>query len=332
MCTRWARGYMDSKKIASVRALPLAAVLESLGGERDPKDPARNWRVGASRLTVTDSRFFDHNAAGALHRMRAGTAGGGGAIDLVQYLKDVDFREAVRVLGGMDAAQHTPVRTLHKARDPSVHAIAQPGSAPTPAPERAARARAYLIDVRALPEPLVDQAFRSGAAFADRLGNVVFPLRNETGEVIGHELRGTSGKPFHSVHGAKGMFITKAGPERTAAFVESGIEALSYQALRGSGLILSTTGSAVELPSRMAKALQGRGYAITAAFNADQSGDRAAERLSASLGGALRRDRPDPRLGKDWNELLQRQRAERQEASRTDPGAEHIMEAGAMAR
>ena len=323
---------MDSEKIARVRALPLAAVLEHLGAMRDPKDPARNWRVAGSRLTVTDSRFFDHNAAGALHRMRAGTAGGGGAIDLVQYLKDVDFREAVQALGGMDAVQRTPAHALNKAENLSVRTIAPPASAPTPAPEREAQAREYLIDVRALPEPLVDQAFRSGAVFGDRLDNVVFRLRDETGEVIGHELRGTSDKPFHSVHGAKGLFIIKAGAERTAAFVESGIEALSYQALRGSGLILSTTGSAVELPSRMAKALQGRGYVIVAAFNADKSGDRSAERLSSSLGGALRRDRPDARLGKDWNELLQRQRTERQEASRAELGAERTMEAAVMAR
>ena len=87
--------------IARVRALPLEAVLQRLGAERDPKDPAHNWRLGASRITVTDERFYDHNGAGALHRMRGGRAGGGGAIDLVQYLKDIGFREAVRELGGL---------------------------------------------------------------------------------------------------------------------------------------------------------------------------------------------------------------------------------------
>src|SRR5258708_36998208 len=92
---------MDKDDIARIRALPLEAVLHSLGAERDPKDPARNWRLGASRITVTDARFYDHNAAGALHRMRDGRAGGGGAIDLVQYLKNVGFREAVLELGGL---------------------------------------------------------------------------------------------------------------------------------------------------------------------------------------------------------------------------------------
>src|ERR1700734_1887591 len=98
---------MDKDDIARIRALPLEAVLHSLGAERDPKDPARNWRLGPSRITVTGARFFDHNAAGALHRMREGRAGGGGAIDLVQYLKDIGFREAVRELGGIAGSRET---------------------------------------------------------------------------------------------------------------------------------------------------------------------------------------------------------------------------------
>src|ERR1700730_6784115 len=94
---------MDSSEIARVRAIPLTTVLEALGAERDPSDPTRNWRTGGSRITVTDSQFYDHNEAGALHRIR-GRAGGGGAIDLVQYLKDVDFREAVRELGEIQSS------------------------------------------------------------------------------------------------------------------------------------------------------------------------------------------------------------------------------------
>src|ERR1700730_19000433 len=98
---------MDSAEITRVRAIPLAAVLERLGAERDPKDPARNWRIGGSRITVNDSLFYDHNQAGARHRMREGRAGGAGAIDLVQYVKDVGFVAAVRALG---AVGHSPPR------------------------------------------------------------------------------------------------------------------------------------------------------------------------------------------------------------------------------
>jgi len=302
---------MDSAEISRVRALPLSAVLEQLGAQRDPKDPAHNWRVGASRITVNDSLFYDHNHAGALHRMREGRAGGAGAIDLVQYLKDVGFGEAVRALGGIETSRATiaTASTQSSALDAKADRLSDARPLPTPTPDRLARARWYLSDVRAIPASVVDTAMRSGNVFADVKGNVVFRLRNVAGEEVGYEVRGTYDKPYHSVHGEKGLFIVKADAAPTATFVESGIEALSYQAIRGQGLIISTTGSAVEGPARMAQALQERGYALVAAFNADPAGDRMAARLSERVGADLRRDRPSGPSGKDWNQMLQNQRA-----------------------
>jgi uncharacterized protein DUF3991/Toprim domain-containing protein len=291
---------MDKDDIARVRAIPLEAVLQHLGAARDPKDPAHNWRLGASRITVTDARFYDHNEAGALHRMRDGRAGGGGAIDLLQYLKDVGFREAVRELGGLD-----PRRTVAPVAKPiNDRSAADTRPLPTPSPDRTARAHWYLTVVRRIPESIVAEELKGGRMFADARGNVVFRLRDEVGQEVGYEVRGTYEKPFHSVHGEKGMFITKADGTRSAAFVESGIEALSYRALRGRGLIVSTTGSAVERPASMARLLEARGYEIVTAFNADKSGDRMAARLQEVLGSEVRRDRPAGDRGKDWNEQL----------------------------
>ena len=298
---------MDKDDVARIRALPLEAVLQRLGAERDPKDPAHNWRLGASRITVTDARFYDHNGAGALHRMRDGRAGGGGAIDLVQYLKDVGFREAVRELDGLQVSRAVgPV--LPSASSSRASADTRP--LPTPAPDRAARAHWYLTAVRMIPEAIVEQGLQSNQVFADARGNVVFRLRDEAGREVGYEVRGTYDKPYHSVHGEKGLFITKADRARTVAFVESGIEALSYRALRGTGLIVSTTGSAIEKPATMAHLLKARGYEIVTAFNADKSGDRLADRLRELVGSEVRRDRPVGERGKDWNENLQALRAE----------------------
>lgn len=296
---------MDPDDIARARAIPLEAVLERMGAERDPKDPARNWRLGASRLTVTDSRFFDHNAAGAVHRMRGGRAGGGGAIDLIQYTKDVDFPGALRELDRLQstraAASNATSYTAHDRHAPD------PRPLPTPATDRNARVHWYLTQVRGIPANVVTQEMFANQVFADVRGNVVFRLRDETGQEVGYEVRGTYEKPYHSVHGSKGLFITKADATRVAAFVESGIEALSYRALRGHGLIISTTGSAIELPARLGQQLQARGYEIVAAFNADRPGDRMAERLSQVLAHAVRRDRPT--ASKDWNEELLAKRA-----------------------
>jgi hypothetical protein len=297
---------MDKDDIARIRALPLEAVLQRLGAERDPKDPAHNWRLGTSRITVTDARFYDHNGAGALHRMRDGRAGGGGAIDLVQYLKDVGFREAVRELDGLEVSSAVaPV--VHSASSTLESADTRP--LPTPSRDRAARAHWYLTAVRMIPEAIVEQEMRTGRVFADARGNVVFRLRDEAGREVGYEVRGTYDKPYHSVHGEKGLFITKGDGARNVAFVESGIEALSYRALRGTGLIVSTTGTAIEKPATMARLLKARGYEIVTAFNADKSGDHMADRLREFVGSEVRRDRPLGDRGKDWNENLQSLRA-----------------------
>jgi Protein of unknown function (DUF3991)/Toprim-like len=181
---------------------------------------------------------------------------------------------------------------------------------PTPAPDRTARAHWYLTTVRMIPEAVVHQGLQSNQVFADARGNVVFRLRDEAGREVGYEVRGTYDKPYHSVHGEKGLFVTKADRARTVVFVESGIEALSYRALRGTGLIVSTTGSAIERPARMAQLLKGRGYEIVTAFNADKSGDRMADRLRELVGSEVRRDRPSGERGKDWNEHLKSLRAE----------------------
>jgi hypothetical protein len=303
-------GAMDKDDIARVRALPLETVLQSLGALRDPKDPSRNWRLGASRITVTDERFYDHNEAGALHRMREGRAGGGGAIDLVQYLKDIGFREAVRELGGIAGSRETLSSAAAKSTPAENSTDARPR--PSPAPDRAARAHWYLTTVRRIPESIVDQEMQSGRVFADARGNVVFRLRDEAGREVGYEVRGTHDKPYHSVHGEKGLFVTKGDRIRSAAFVESGIEALSYRALRGTGLIISTTGSAIERPATMARQLLARGYEIVTAFNADKSGDRMADKMRELLGSAVRRDRPSGDRGKDWNEQIKSLRAEQE--------------------
>ncbi len=126
---------------------------------------------------------------------------------------------------------------------------------------------------------------------------------------MGYEVRGSYDKPYHSVHGEKGLFITKADETRSAAFVESGIEALSYRALRGAGLVVSTTGSAIERPAIMARLLKARGYEIILAFNADKGGDRMAGRMHELLGSGVRRDRPANDRGKDWNGQLKSVRA-----------------------
>jgi hypothetical protein len=286
---------MDASEWRHMRSVPLDTVLEGFGARRDPKDPRHNWRIGTSRISVSGERFFDHQRE----------VGGGGAVDLTLHLMGSsvrrprlhELREAARWLGAVDKVKSSAVA---QASDPQ----AEHGSRPAPVPDRTRliRVRGYLTQQRAIPEAVIDEALQRGSLFADSRGNAVFRLHDETGREIGYELRGTGGRPFHSVHGDKGLFFAGGTAARVAAFVESGIEALSYRALHKQGLAISATGNAIERPDRMARHLRERGFRIVAAFNADRDGDRFAERFAQRLGD-VQRERP--RHAKDWNEVLQ---------------------------
>ncbi len=292
---------MDANELRRMRAIPLEAVLDGFGAQRDPKDRHHNWKVGGSRITVSGDRFFDHDAA----------IGGGGALDLALHLMGRDFKHPTRE-AFLDAARWLGAQERLAQTVPSSSMDASPRErtlqAPMPDPTRAGRVRWYLTERRAIPQALVDQAMTRGDLFADAHANAVFRLRDETGREIGFERRGTYGKPFHSVHGDKGLFFAGSTGSTTAAFVESAIEALSYRALHPDRLAVSTTGSAVELPQRMARHLIERGFTVLAAFNADRAGDRLAEQLTARLNTEISRDRPVN--AKDWNEVLQASRGQ----------------------
>lgn len=294
---------MDAQELQRIRSVPLEAVLEGFGAQRDPKDPKRNWRVGASRITVTGDKFFDHNEE----------KGGGGALDLTLHLmgrdprrpSGKDLQEAAQWLGSTDrvvqvAAQRMAERPLAEV------ATAKPQEPPVPDESRLARVRWYLTERRGVPEALVDRTIEKGLVFADSKANAVFRLRDETGREVGYEKRGTFDKPFHSVHGEKGLFYLGRGDAKVAAFVESGIEALSYKALRPDALVISTTGNAIDLPQRVGERLLAKGVQVVAAFNADRDGDRFAERFAERLGQAVERHRPEGQ--KDWNLVLREQR------------------------
>lgn len=321
---------MDVSELARFRATPLADVLVAFGAERDPKDPQRNWRIEGSRIITTveaggTAKWFDDTRK----------IGGGGAIDLVAHLQgkafkpDLTGRDFLEVMawfrgrgGRTDGAtpklQPRAVQAAPEsdARAPiSKLAVSAARDWPQSTPSRIPRVMQYLTQQRAIPRAIVSAALRSGEMFADERGNVGFIMRDESLREIGRGVRGTWGKFYQmaagSMHG-----ITVLGSPRSlkAVFVESPIEALSYLALKGDAMMIATHGSLKDIPHRFVEQhLLRRGHVIVAAQNADRAGDSAAEKLMVhviALGGETRRDRPDPAIGKDWNQiLLARQRA-----------------------
>lgn len=287
---------MDKLAISKAREIPLEAVLERFGAERDPTDPTRNWKTHAGRMTITDDKFYNHD----LER------GGGGAIDLAIQLGGFKFKDAVAWLGSnisRDAAieQYQAEAVKHAGRildDTATPKLAIPEQDTA----KLARVKSYLTGKRAIPEPIVENAINKGRVWADKYGNAVFSLHDLEGKQIGAELRGTYDKPFHGVRGEKGLFFTGTSQSKIAVFVESAIDAMSYQALNPKALVIGTAGSSREMMTAAAKALDEKGFKIVDGFDNDKAGERQGATLRAATTAAIEQQRPTQ--GKDWNDEL----------------------------
>lgn len=302
---------MDKEKIASLRNIPLEKVLEGIGATADPKDPKNNWRTPAGRITVSGDKFFNHDM----------DKGGGGAIDLLMHVGDYNFKEAVSWLGGSfgrEAAVNQYQYESVKHAENILDTTPKPRSKiPEPVLSKLSRVKDYLINQRAIPEPVVNNAIEKNRLWADKFGNAVFGLRNLDGKIVGAELRGTYEKPFHGVRGEKGMFITGNASSRKAVFVEAAIDALSYQAINPNALVLSTTGSGKALLQSTARTLDEKGFKIIAGFDNDKEGELFAAQVAEVVPTA---ERQRPAHGKDWNQQLKEGKREQDAEKKPDSG------------
>lgn len=288
---------MDAKELRKLRTIPLEVVDDHFGVNREPRKVSPDLTIDTSRITFDGPLFFDH-----LQQV-----GGRGAIELTLYLMGSDIkrptgnamREAVRWLSAINQSPtpQPPTSAPVSSAVPGVGA-----TAPEPDRNRIGRLYWYLTQQRSLPADLVDHVITRGMVFTDRRARAIFRLRDETGREVGYEKHGTYDRPFHAVQGEQGLFMVGNPSSLRAAFVGSALEALSYKALAGGVLAISTTGDSIELPVRMGRLLRERGFSLYTAFSADAQGDRFAERLSNRLGGEVHRDRP--KNAKDWSETL----------------------------
>jgi hypothetical protein len=282
--------------------LPLEAVLERLGYERDAKERT-TWRTPAGRLTVNGATFNAHELGW----------GGSGAVNLVRLIEQTDFKGAVNLLAnefGTAPVLSQVVADMRGRTEAAARAPKRVYAPPEPSQDHWPRVRHYLTEVRKLGAQIVDRLCELGKLYADRFANAVFVLGN--GE--GVELHGTGEMPFHGVRGAKQPFtlLTARGAPQKVAFVGSAIEALSLYELGFEGRVMSLAGSTATEARKQADRVRQEGLTVVAAF----SNDRAGEQLAAHLGQP--RQRIYPGHGKDWNDALRYERA--------TPGQRLVME------
>jgi len=276
------------KQATFVRDIELRRVLERTGAVMDKKDPAK-WHTGQGTLSVNGQKFFNWTE----------NAGGGGAIDLIIHLHQVNLIKAVAWLAENFASNE--VQLLDDVKILTHKPLVLPLSNP----RRLPRIIHYLTSERCLPKALVQSLIETGNLYADGRANAVFLLLGKGKAVVGAEIRGTTNKPWHALaSGSKkdsGFFYIKSDASKQVVICESAIDALSYYSLNPDCIAISTAGAHPNPP--WLSSLIKRGYTVFCGYDADKTGDLMAKQMIA-LYPIIERIRP---VKHDWNDVLQHQ-------------------------
>lgn len=272
---------MLGDRLDQLRRVPLAAVLRESGAQRDRSDKAK-WHTPQGDISITGMKFMNW------HHSR----GGGGAIDLVMHLNELDFKRAVAWL-----QRHFPM--LPDSGPPQAP---RHFALPSPDRSRLSVVKHYLVHERAITPAMTDSLIDSGKLYADRRGNAVFLLLGKQNTPVGAELRGTGPQRWRGMAPGSqkdlGYFSVQASEATRVILCESAIDAISCWLLHPSSLCLSTSGARPN--PRWFPALLSQGLAVYCGFDSDATGDAMAEQMTA-LHPSLRRLRPSQH---DWNDVL----------------------------
>lgn len=297
---------LNLKELADqVREFDLESVAASLGLEQDCHDPHK-WQNGEHIISISGGKFMDWLAG----------RGGGGAIDLVMQVQEMEFKAAVEWLSGQSCLP-TPRQPQPEHHKPHLLEM------PVPNEQRWSAVRDYLVEARKLPAALIDRLHQRHLIYADNMQNAVF-VRHATssegaiwqrGVVTGASLRGTWGdnNSFHGLAAGsvrqEGWFWIGAGQGavRRVMLTESPIDALSLATLdkrrsttAGVSIYLSADGTGA-IPLAALKQVLEQGGQVGVAFDADSAGEIMAWRVAQELPEV---GRVTPAYGKDWNERL----------------------------
>ena len=270
------------------REIPLVDVLVFLDATVDKHDPKR-WHTSVGPVSISESKYFCWT-----HQR-----GGGGAIDFVMLLLDLDFIRARAWLSSRF--------TLDANIQPKVNPeIRQDAYLLAPVPQASSRnlchVTDYLTQQRGIPEKILLPLIDKGVLYSDHKENAVFVLLGKEKSHVGAELRGTGQIRYRGLSkGSKrthGFFY--AGPEdaKCCIICESAIDAISCQILFPGWLSISTSGVWAS-PPYLPKLLR-RGLQVFCGFDNDDAGHLNAETM-ISLHSSVIRMVP---TGKDWNSDL----------------------------
>jgi hypothetical protein len=285
-----------------VRDLPLETVLTLRHAVRDPRD-RQKWHTEQGPVSITGQKFTNWRR----------NTGGGGAIDLVMHLADLDVCAAVAWLEQHSPAGHAVAGiTSHNTSGNQRAALSVPPTnqagklrLPTRDASKLPRVRNYLIQRRNLSSSVLESLMEAGKLYADNRGNAVFLMvAGKANHPVGAELRGTGTRAWRGMApGTRrdaGYFWVGAKEPQRVVLCESAIDAISCYMLYPDRVCISTSGARPNPP--WLRAILDRGYQVDCGFDADPPGDAASLEMTR-LYPNIQRLRPN---AKDWNDVLSR--------------------------
>jgi len=280
--------YDELREIASqVRNIELHRILLHVGARQDRLDKNK-WHTLQGSLSITQHKFMNWKQQ----------VGGGGAIDLIMHLHQCEFKTAVLYLSNhfrTMPVQPKPV-THHSQTKPVL-------KLPARNQQNLPRIINYLTSVRCLPLSLINPLVENGKIYADSRNNAVFLLPGKEKIIVGAELIGTGTSCWRGM--AKGSnkkiggFYVRGDPRSNKIILcESAIDSMSCVLLNTCYMAISTSG-ATSNPLWLRRLIE-KGYDIYCGFDADETGDKMAEKMII-IHPTVKRLRPQLH---DWNDLL----------------------------
>ena len=211
-----------------LRRTPLPSVMQAAGCNPDRHDKAR-WHTSKGVVSITGMKFFNWILG----------IGGGGAIDLVMHLFEMNFSQALAWLCGRFPSSHSKDQNHQKPESPL--------TLPEPNAHKYANVTDYLVNQRCITAELVNSLIESDNLYADNYANAVFIMRGVGKTPVGAELRGTGQALWRGMApGSRknlGFFSVRSNTFKAIIICESAIDAMSCFLLHPSSWCVSTAGA-----------------------------------------------------------------------------------------
>lgn len=267
-----------------LKKLDMNGVLKGLGGTEcpgsRPHHKSRSWIFGGMKLVITGNVYFNNTTQ----------VGGVNPINLVMELLGLSFYDACETLALL------PFCGPFDEMEPTNKAGREYDAAKDREDACWPVVRGYLIGSRCLDVELIDSLHNSGAVYADTRGNCCFRVLGGAGVFKRGSVDPVPPKKAFKQKIGRGVFVIN-GDSTDCYIVESPIDAISLKMLRPSAWIVATGGNcAIESLQWILS-----GKEVFVATDADQAGERLAQKLLRCFGGK----RVLPPQGKDWNEYIQ---------------------------